>query len=127
MTAPVLRIADPDGDFIVCMDASKEGLGGVLLQNYQTIYYKSWKLKEHHLYAKFSKCDFYKLKINYLGHIISEIGIAIESEKIKAIKDWPTPNSVTHIRSFLGLAEYYHNFIDNFSRISFPMIALQNK
>ena len=46
MTAPVLRIVDPDGDFIVCMDARKEGLGGVLLQNDHTIYYESRKLKE---------------------------------------------------------------------------------
>ena len=47
MTTPVLRIVDPSGYFIVCMDESKEGLGGVLLQNNHTIYYESWKLKEH--------------------------------------------------------------------------------
>ena len=46
-TALILQIADPDGDFIVCMDAIKEGLGGVLLQNDYSIYYESWKLKEH--------------------------------------------------------------------------------
>ena len=45
--APVLRIADPDGDFVVCTDASKEELGGVLLQNDYVIYYESGKLKEH--------------------------------------------------------------------------------
>ena len=47
MTAPVLRIADTDGDFVVCMDARKEGLGGVLLQNDHMICYESWNLKEH--------------------------------------------------------------------------------
>ena len=47
MTAPALRIVDPDGDFIVCTDASKEGLGGVLLQNDHAICHESWKLKEH--------------------------------------------------------------------------------
>ena len=47
MTAPVLRIVDPDGDFVVCTDSSKEGLGGVLLQNDHVIYYESRKLKEH--------------------------------------------------------------------------------
>ena len=46
-TAPILRIADPDGDLILCMDASKEVLGGVLLQNDHVIYYESQKLKEH--------------------------------------------------------------------------------
>ena len=45
MTAPVLRITDPDGVFIVCMDVSKEGLGGVFLQKDHVIYYESWKLK----------------------------------------------------------------------------------
>ena len=64
-------------------------------------------LREHQLYAKFSKCDFYKPHIKYLGHIISETGIAVDSKKIKAIKDWPSPTSVNDIRSFLGLAEYY--------------------
>ena len=47
MTAPVLWIADPDGDFIECTNASKEGLRGVLLQNNHAICYESWKLKEH--------------------------------------------------------------------------------
>ena len=47
MIAPVLRIVDPDGDFVVCTDASKEGLGGILLQNDHAISYESWKLKEH--------------------------------------------------------------------------------
>ena len=47
MTAPVLRIADSDGDFVVCTDASKEGLGGVLLQNDHAICYESRNLKEN--------------------------------------------------------------------------------
>ena len=47
MTTPVLGIVDPDGDFVVCMDARKEGLGGALLQNDHTICYESQKLKEH--------------------------------------------------------------------------------
>ena len=71
-------------------------------------------LREQHLYAKFSKCDFYKPQIQYLGHIISEIGIAIDPNNIKAIKDWPTPTSVTDIRSLLGLAGYYRKFVENF-------------
>ena len=70
-------------------------------------------LREHQLYAKFSKCDFYKPQIQYLGHIISEAGIAVDLEKIRAIKDWPTLTSVTDIRSFLGLSRYYRKFIEN--------------
>ena len=81
-------------------------------------------LREHHLYAKFSKCDFYKPQIEYLGHIIFKARIAIDPENIQAIKDWPTPTSVTDIRSFLGLAGCYQKFIENFSRIACPMMAL---
>ena len=47
MTVPTLHIVDPDGDFVVCMDGSKEGLIGALLKNDHVIYYESWKLKEH--------------------------------------------------------------------------------
>ena len=75
-------------------------------------------LREHQLYAKFSKWKFYKPQIHYLGHIISEIGIVVDSKNIKAIEDWPTPTSVTNIRSFFGLARYYRKFIENFSRIA---------
>jgi len=46
-TAPILRVANPDKDFTVCMDASKEGLGGVLTQDGHVICYESHKLKEH--------------------------------------------------------------------------------
>ena len=56
-------------------------------------------LREHYLYANFSKCDFYKPWIQYLGHIISKAGIAVDPEKIRAIKDWPTPTSVTNCTS----------------------------
>ena len=62
-----------------------------------------------------------------MGHIISEIGIVVDPENIRSIEDWPTPTSVTDIRSFLGLSEYYRKFIENFSRIDFPMTALQKK
>ena len=81
-------------------------------------------LREHQLYAKFSKCDFYKPQIQYLGHIISETRIAMDPENIKAIKDWPTPTSVIDIRFFLGLAGYYWKFIKNFLRVTLPMTGL---
>ena len=61
-------------------------------------------LREHRLYAKLSKCDFYRDRIQYLGHIISEEGIPVDLEKIEAIMNWPTPRNVTDIRSFMGLA-----------------------
>ena len=52
-------------------------------------------LREHQLYAKLSKRDFYKDRIQYLGHIISKEGISMDLDKIEAIKNWPTPQNVT--------------------------------
>ena len=66
-------------------------------------------------------------KYSTLGRIISEAGIAVDPKKIRAIKDWPTLTSVTDIRSFLGLSEYYRKFIENFSRITCPVTTLQKK
>ena len=55
-------------------------------------------LREHHLYAKFSKCEFYKDKIQYLGHVISKFeGISVDLNKIKAIIDWHVPKDVTDV------------------------------
>ena len=51
----------------------------------------------------------------------------MDQEMIRSIKDWPTPTSVSDIRSFLGLSRYYRKFMENFSRIACPMMALQKK
>eukprot|EP00253_Pinus_taeda_P010363 PITA_10363 len=84
-------------------------------------------LRKHQLYAKFSKCDFFKEEIQYLGHVISKEGIAVDPEKIKAILDWPTPKDVTDVRSFMGLAGYYRRFVAGFSKVAFPITSLQKK
>eukprot|EP00253_Pinus_taeda_P006607 PITA_06607 len=84
-------------------------------------------LREHQLYGKFSKCDFYKEQIQYLGHIITKEGIAVDPEKIKTIMDWPTPKDVVDIRSFMGLAGYYQRFVEGFSRVAYPITSLQKK
>eukprot|EP00253_Pinus_taeda_P003061 PITA_03061 len=64
-------------------------------------------LREHQLYAKYSKCDFYKEQIQHLGHIITKEGIAVDPEKIRTIMEWTIPKDVADIRSFMGLAGYY--------------------
>jgi hypothetical protein len=64
-------------------------------------------LREHNLYAKLSKCDFYQKQIHYLGHIISKEGIYVDPKKIEAIMNWPTPRNVMDVRSFMGLVGYY--------------------
>eukprot|EP00253_Pinus_taeda_P014588 PITA_14588 len=84
-------------------------------------------LREHQLYAKFSKCDFFKEEIQYLGHVITKEGIAVDPEKIKAIMDWPVPKDVADVRSFMGLAGYYRRFVEGFSRVASPITSLQKK
>jgi hypothetical protein len=62
-----------------------------------------------------------------LGHIISEKGIAVDLEKIEAIRGWPTSRNVSKFISFMGLSGYYRIFIAIFSKISYPIISLENK
>jgi len=81
-------------------------------------------LREHKLYAKFSKCEFFKDHIQYLGHVISKDGISIDPDKIKAIINWPVPKDV---RSFMGITSYYRKFIEGFSKIVNPITSLQKK
>ena len=85
------------------------------------------KLRDHHLYAKFSKCEFWLKEVVFLGHILSENGVAVDPSKVKDVLDWKQPQNVSEIRSVLGLAGYYHRFIENFSKISKPMIELTKK
>ena len=84
-------------------------------------------LREHQLYAKFTKCDFYKDKIQYLGHVISKEGISVNPNKIKDFIDWPVPKDVIDVRSFMGITGYYRKFIEGFSRIASPVTSLQKK
>jgi hypothetical protein len=79
------------------------------------------------LYAKLSKCSFYQNQIHYLGHIILEQGIAVDLEKFKAIRGWPTPRNVSDVKYFMGLVGYYRRFIVGFSKISHPITSLQKK
>ncbi|GJU39977.1 putative reverse transcriptase domain-containing protein [Tanacetum coccineum] len=64
-------------------------------------------LKKEELYAKFSKCDFWLSKVQFLGHVIDSKGIHVDHAKIESIKDWESPKTPTEIRQFLGLASYY--------------------
>nr|GFC12947.1 putative reverse transcriptase domain-containing protein [Tanacetum cinerariifolium] len=68
-------------------------------------------LKKEELYAKFSKCEFWTPKVQFLRHMIDNKGIHVDPAKIESIKDWASPKTPTEIRQFLGLAGYYRRFI----------------
>jgi len=85
------------------------------------------RLREHKLYAKFSKYEFWLKRVQFLGHVISEDDISVDPSKIQDVLNWKTPESVSEIRSFLGLAGYYRQFVQDFSKIARPMTELLKK
>jgi Reverse transcriptase (RNA-dependent DNA polymerase) len=84
-------------------------------------------LRQNHLKAKDSKCDLFLREVEFLGHIVSESGVAVDQVKVKAVKDWPTLTSAKDIQQFLGLAQYYHKFIEGFAKLARPLTDLLRK
>jgi hypothetical protein len=85
------------------------------------------RLHDHQLYAKFSKCEFWLTEVQFLGHVVSFEGISVDPSKVQEVLDWKPPRTVHQVRSFLGLAGYYHRFILNFSKIVKPITDLLKK
>jgi hypothetical protein len=85
------------------------------------------RLRDHKLYAKFSKCEFWLDSVKFLGHTISKEGISLDPNKVQEVVDWKPPKTIHQIRSFLGLAGHYRRFIPDFSRIAKPMTELLKK
>ena len=81
-------------------------------------------LRDHQLYIKFSKCEFWLTEVRFLGHVVSVLGMSVDPEKVEAMMGWEGSKSVFEIRSFLGLAGYYRRLIEDFSRIVAPMTKL---
>ena len=84
-------------------------------------------LRDHQLYAKFIKCEFWLTEVRFLGHIVSTSGVSMDPEKVEVVMIWERPKSVFEIHSFLGLAGYYKRFIKDFSRLAKPMTKLTRK
>lgn len=82
------------------------------------------RLREAMLYAKDSKCEFFRKKVTFLGYVISDQGISMDEEKVRAVLDWPVPRNLGELRSFLGFANYYRRFIPDYSKMVLPLTTL---
>ena len=84
-------------------------------------------VRDHQLYAKFSKCEFWLTEVRFLRHVVLASGVSVDLEKVDVVMSWERPKLVFEIRSFLGLVGYYRRFIEDFSRLAAPMTKLTRK
>jgi len=78
-------------------------------------------LREHQLYDKSMKCEFWLTEVTFLWHVVFKERIKINPQKIKMVIEWPRPTNVTEVRCFLGLVGHYKRFAKDFSKIASPL------
>ena len=76
------------------------------------------RLEENDLFVKLEKCTFKAMEVEFLGMIVGTEGIKMNQSKVSAILDWPTPKNVRGVRSFLGLANFYQPFIQDYAKVA---------
>lgn len=82
------------------------------------------RLLEHHLYVKAEKCVFHASTVDFLGFVVLQGSMKMDPSKVKAVLEWPRPDSVKQVQRFLGFANFYRLFIKGFSSIAAPLSAL---
>lgn len=83
--------------------------------------------QQHQLYARFSKCSFGVKEIKYLGHTLSRNGIAMDTTKLQAVKEWPQPRNLKQLRGLLGLTRYYRRFVKGYAQLTVSLTDLLKK
>ena len=81
-------------------------------------------LRQHQLYLNMDKCSFAMNNIKYLGYVIVSVGIHVDPDKVQILKEWPIPQNIHKLRSFLGLANFYWRFVLGVSHIASPLNQL---
>ncbi|CAJ2673837.1 unnamed protein product [Trifolium pratense] len=84
-------------------------------------------LREKKLFAKLSKCEFWMSEVKFLGHVISQGGVAVDPSEVEAVLNWERSKNISEVKSFLGLPGYYRRFIMRFSQIALPLTRLTRK
>ncbi|KAK3548098.1 hypothetical protein QTP70_004725 [Hemibagrus guttatus] len=82
------------------------------------------RLQQNHLYIKPEKCEFHRTTITFLGYVISRQGVEMDLTKLRAVTEWPNPTTIKDLQRFLGFANFYRRFIQNYSSVAGPLTSL---
>ncbi len=85
------------------------------------------RLRTRRFFCKLSKCTFMASRVKYLGHVLSADGLKVDPDKVAAVQDWALPASVSHVRSFLGMTNYFRRWLQGYAALCTPLNALLKK
>jgi len=85
------------------------------------------RLQDNSLYASPAKCAFHQCQVEFLGFVLSPEGVQMDTKKVQTIQDWPTPQCVKDVQTFLGFMNFYKRFIKGYSELMLPLTQLTRK